>query len=56
MKERTSDGTFGCSLPQLAVFLRIYAVYRSAFSEDREELAEKVPDGGFRELRLRRLV
>lgn len=31
-------------------------VYRSAFAEDKEELKEKVPEGGFRELRLRRLV
>jgi hypothetical protein len=31
-------------------------VYRSAFAEDRQELGEKIPEGGFRELRLRRLV
>ena len=31
-------------------------VYRSAFAEDKQELVEKVPEGGFRELRLRRLV
>jgi hypothetical protein len=31
-------------------------VYRSAFAEDRAELAERVPEGGFRELRLKRLV
>ena len=31
-------------------------VYRSAFAEDRAELGEKVPEGGFRELRLKRLV
>lgn len=31
-------------------------VYRSAFAEDRAELGEKVPEGGFRDLRLRRLV
>lgn len=31
-------------------------VYRSPFAEDREELKEKVPEGGFRELRLKRLV
>jgi hypothetical protein len=31
-------------------------VYRSAFAEDKEELRERVPEGGFRELRLRRLV
>jgi hypothetical protein len=31
-------------------------VYRSAFAEDKEELREKVPEGGFRELRLRRLM
>ena len=32
------------------------SVYRSAFAEDKEELKEKVPEGGFRELRLRLLV
>lgn len=34
------------------------AVFRSAFAEDRLELGEKVfhDEGGFRELRLRRLV
>ena len=31
-------------------------VMRTAFSEDREELQEKVPEAGFRELRLKRLV
>ncbi len=31
-------------------------VYRSAFAEDRAELAERVPEGGFRELRLKRLA
>ena len=32
------------------------AVYRSPFAEDREELKGKVPEGGFRELRLKRLI
>lgn len=34
----------------------VFAVYRSPFAEDREELKEKVPEGGFRDLRLKRLV
>lgn len=31
-------------------------VFRSAFAEDKQELGDKVPEGGFRELRLKRLV
>ena len=35
-----------------------HAVYRSAFAEDRNEMGERqlAEEGGFRELRLRRLV
>lgn len=31
-------------------------VYRTAFAEDKEELKDKVSEGGFRELRIRRLL